>query len=82
MTAVRAAERLRRGMGHVLVGVIRLYQNGVSPFLAPHCRFQPTCSEYAVEAIRRYGPWRGLWVAMRRIGRCHPFGGHGYDPVD
>ena len=50
--------------------------------LPAHCRFQPTCSQYAIDAIRRHGVGRGLWLAVRRLGRCHPFGGCGYDPVD
>jgi hypothetical protein len=61
--------------------LIRIYQRYISPFMAPSCRFQPTCSEYADEAIARYGSLRGGWLAMRRILRCQPFGSHGYDPV-
>lgn len=65
----------------VLLGLIRFYQKGISPFTRPSCRFTPTCSAYAVEAIQRHGAARGTWLAVRRILRCHPFGGHGYDPV-
>lgn len=61
--------------------LIRGYQVGISPFLPPACRFQPTCSQYAVEAIERYGAARGSWLATRRIMRCHPWGGSGPDPV-
>ena len=61
--------------------LIRLYQAFLGPFLGGHCRFHPTCSEYAIEAYRRHGPIRGTWLTLRRLGRCHPFGGHGYDPV-
>lgn len=64
-----------------LRGLIRLYQKLVSPFLGGNCRFQPTCSEYAEEALRVHGAFRGSWLALRRIGRCHPWGGAGYDPV-
>jgi len=64
-----------------LIGAVRLYQWLVSPWLGGNCRFQPTCSEYAVTALERYGPIRGSWLAVRRIGRCHPWGEHGYDPV-
>lgn len=64
-----------------LVGLIRFYQSAVSPFLPGACRFTPTCSQYAIEAFRKYGPFKGLYLAVRRILRCHPWGGSGYDPV-
>lgn len=64
-----------------LIGCVRLYQITLSPFLGQHCRFQPTCSHYAIEALRVHGARRGLWLALRRIGRCQPLGGFGYDPV-
>ncbi len=60
---------------------IRFYQYVISPWLGPNCRFLPTCSAYAIEALERHGLLRGSWLALRRISRCHPFGGHGYDPV-
>ena len=60
---------------------IRFYQKCISPFTPPSCRFTPTCSQYAVEAISKYGPLQGLWLAVKRILRCHPWGGRGYDPV-
>lgn len=60
---------------------IRLYRLAISPLLPPVCRFQPTCSAYAAEAILRFGIWRGGFLAIKRIARCNPFGGHGYDPV-
>lgn len=63
------------------LGVIRFYRKGISPLLPPSCRYTPTCSEYAAEAITRYGAGRGGWLALRRLARCHPFGGHGHDPV-
>lgn len=65
----------------VLGGLIRGYQLLVSPVLPASCRFVPTCSEYAREAIARYGALRGGWLAVRRLLRCHPWGGAGYDPV-
>ncbi len=61
--------------------LIRFYRRWLSPVLPPRCRYHPTCSAYAEEAIDRYGTLRGSWLAARRIGRCQPFGGSGYDPV-
>lgn len=65
----------------LLRGLILVYRYGLSPVLGPHCRYTPTCSAYAEEAIRLHGPVRGGWVALRRISRCHPWGETGYDPV-
>jgi len=64
-----------------LLGIIRFYSFAISPLLGANCRFEPTCSAYAAEAIRRHGGFRGGWLALRRIARCHPWGGSGYDPV-
>lgn len=60
---------------------IRFYRLAVSPLMPPSCRFEPTCSAYAITAIERHGVLRGLWLGLRRILRCHPWGGAGYDPV-
>ena len=61
---------------------IRFYQYAISPLLgANKCRFQPTCSHYMVGAVEEWGVLRGVWMGLKRIGRCHPWGGHGYDPV-
>jgi uncharacterized protein len=60
---------------------IRAYQLILGPVMGGHCRFHPTCSEYSLEAYRRHGPLRGTWLTLRRILRCHPFGGSGFDPV-
>lgn len=60
---------------------IHLYRWFLSPFLGRHCRYQPTCSAYALEAIETHGIARGYFLALKRVGRCHPFGGSGYDPV-
>ncbi len=68
---------LRRGM----IRAIRFYQRALSPLMGPSCRFMPTCSEFAVGAIDRYGALSGGWLAFKRILRCHPFGGQDYDPV-
>ena len=65
----------------VLILPIRFYQRCISPLTPPACRFTPTCSQYAVEAIRKHGPFKGFWLAVKRISRCHPWGGSGYDPV-
>jgi len=64
-----------------LVALIRVYQWVISPVLGPKCRFTPSCSHYAVEALKRYGLFKGCWLGMKRIVRCHPWGGHGVDPV-
>ncbi|MDK4679508.1 membrane protein insertion efficiency factor YidD [Kingella negevensis] len=61
--------------------LIRFYQLAISPMIPPRCRYTPTCSQYAIEAIRKYGALKGTWLATKRICRCHPWGGHGYDPV-
>lgn len=63
------------------LAIILFYQRFISPLTAPACRFYPSCSEYALQAIKRYGPLRGLWLSFRRILKCHPFHPGGYDPV-
>jgi uncharacterized protein len=63
------------------LGLIRLYQLTLSPWLGTRCRYEPTCSKYAAEAIARFGVVRGVWLAAKRLGRCHPWGRSGYDPV-
>ncbi len=64
-----------------IILLIKLYQWIISPWIGPKCRFTPTCSQYAVEALKKYGPIKGLWLMFRRLARCHPWGGNGYDPV-
>jgi putative membrane protein insertion efficiency factor len=68
-------------MRAILTSLLKFYKIAVSPWLPPSCRFVPTCSEYALEAIQRYGPLRGSAMGLRRILRCHPFHPGGYDPV-
>ncbi|MCQ2344059.1 MAG: membrane protein insertion efficiency factor YidD [Paludibacteraceae bacterium] len=65
----------------LLILPIRFYQLCISPMFPPCCRFTPTCSQYAIEAIRKYGALKGGWLAVKRIARCNPWGGSGYDPV-
>ncbi len=65
----------------LLTSLIIAYRYLVSPLLGPRCRYLPTCSEYGLEAIRRHGPLRGAWLTLKRICRCHPWGGAGHDPV-
>ena len=68
-------------LGWILMLPIRFYRKFISPLTPPSCRFTPTCSEYAIEAITKYGPFKGTWLAIRRVLRCRPGGGSGYDPV-
>ena len=72
---------IRQFCSRLLIAPIRFYQRAISPMLPPACRFTPTCSQYAVEAIQKHGPIKGLYLAIRRLLRCHPWGGSGYDPV-
>ena len=72
---------ISRALAWVLIMPIRFYQRFISPLTPPSCRFTPTCSQYAVEALRKYGPFKGSWLAVKRLLRCHPLGGSGYDPV-
>jgi putative membrane protein insertion efficiency factor len=64
----------------LLIQLIVLYRATLGRFMGGHCRFHPTCSQYAIEAIQQHGAFRGAWLAMKRIARCHPLGGSGYDP--
>ncbi|RCU42229.1 membrane protein insertion efficiency factor YidD [Chryseobacterium lacus] len=64
-----------------LVVLIRFYQWFISPLLPKNCRYEPTCSHYMAEALQIHGPLKGLWLGIKRIARCHPLGGEGYDPV-
>lgn len=68
-------------MKHVFIFLIRGYQKCISPLFGAHCRFTPTCSSYAITALERFGVFKGSYLAVRRILRCNPFGGYGFDPV-
>ena len=68
-------------MKQIVIALIKGYQRFISPLLASNCRFHPTCSQYTLEAVERYGAAKGLWLGAKRIGRCHPFNPGGYDPV-
>jgi putative membrane protein insertion efficiency factor len=70
-----------RLLAQPLIWLVKLYRVAISPWLGGNCRFDPTCSNYAIEALQRHGVLRGSWLAARRIARCHPWGGSGYDPV-
>ncbi len=74
LSATRLPSRL-------LIAVLRGYRRWISPMVGPACRFHPSCSQYASEAIERYGAWQGFWLALRRLGRCHPLHPGGLDPV-
>ncbi|MCR4671853.1 MAG: membrane protein insertion efficiency factor YidD [Lachnospiraceae bacterium] len=74
-------KKISRFFEKILIGGIRLYRKYLSPLKTMHCIYVPTCSEYAIIAIRKYGPLKGSWLAVKRILRCHPFHKGGYDPV-
>ena len=85
MHSKRALSRLlqtcKRILTLPLIGLVRFYQLCISPLKPPTCRFTPTCSQYALQALKKYGPIKGSWLAIKRIAKCHPWGGSGYDPV-
>ncbi len=72
---------MKKLLGSFFILLIRFYQGAISPYLMPSCRFHPSCSAYGVEAIGRHGPFRGGWLTLKRLLRCNPWGGSGYDPV-
>lgn len=72
---------VRKLLSAPFIMLVRFYQACISPLKPGCCRFTPTCSQYAIEALQKYGPVKGLWLSIKRIIRCHPWGGSGYDPV-
>jgi len=72
---------MKKLLGSFFILLIHIYQGAISPYLMPSCRYTPSCSAYGIEAIRKHGPFRGGWLALKRIGRCHPWGGSGIDKV-
>ncbi|TCK83499.1 membrane protein insertion efficiency factor YidD [Albibacterium bauzanense] len=72
---------IKKFFGWLFLLIIRIYQIFISPLFGASCRYTPTCSQYGLLAIKKYGPFKGGWLALKRIGRCHPWGGHGHDPV-
>ena len=80
-----SSSRLIKGLRNLIVGLIilpvKFYQYVISPMTGASCRYTPTCSAYTVEALKKHGPIKGLWLSIKRIASCNPWGGHGYDPV-
>ena len=72
---------MKKLLTYLLLLPIYFYRNCISPFTPPSCRFTPTCSQYAIEALKKHGPFKGMYLTIRRLLRCHPWGGSGYDPV-
>ncbi len=72
---------ITKALQWLFIKIVRFYQLVISPFFPPSCRYQPTCSEYALQALKRHGPFYGSWLALKRLLRCQPWGGHGHDPV-
>jgi putative membrane protein insertion efficiency factor len=72
---------IQRILSFPFIVLIKIYQYGISPLIGPKCRFTPTCSQYAEQALKKYGLFKGTWLALKRISKCHPGGSSGYDPV-
>ncbi len=72
---------MKKLLANIFILLIRFYQLSISPLFPPSCRYTPTCSAYGVEALKKYGPFRGGWLTVKRILSCNPWGGSGYDPV-
>lgn len=72
---------LQKWLSYPLIGLVKFYQHFISPLTPSVCRYSPTCSQYTLEALQKYGPFKGSWLGIKRIARCQPWGGSGYDPV-
>ncbi|MDX1590924.1 MAG: membrane protein insertion efficiency factor YidD [Balneolaceae bacterium] len=72
---------IKKAISRIIILIVRGYQLIISPWLGPSCRHTPTCSSYMIEAVHEWGPFKGFWLGLKRIGRCHPWGTSGYDPV-
>jgi len=72
---------IKQAIGWVMIKLIRFYQLAISPYLRSSCRYTPTCSQYYIEAVKKHGPFKGSYLGIKRLLSCHPWGGHGYDPV-
>ncbi|MEA1897553.1 MAG: membrane protein insertion efficiency factor YidD [Bacteroidota bacterium] len=72
---------MKKALNYIFIGLVRFYQLSISPLLPSSCRYTPTCSNYSLEALRKYGPFKGGWLSIKRFLSCNPWGGHGHDPV-
>lgn len=72
---------MKKAFEFIVLLPVYFYRICISPFIPPRCRYTPTCSQYAIDAVKKHGPIKGVWLAAKRIFRCHPWGGSGYDPV-
>lgn len=72
---------IKKILNWILIGLVKIYQYVISPITPAACRYTPTCSAYSVEALKKHGPFKGLWLSIKRIASCNPWGGSGYDPV-
>lgn len=77
----KIVDLIKKGLGFILIIPVKLYQWTISPLIGPSCRYTPTCSAYTIEALKKHGPIKGLWLSIKRIVSCNPWGGHGHDPV-
>lgn len=78
---MKLIQGLKYLISQFLILLFTIYKYSISPMLPKACRYTPTCSTYAIEAVKKHGPFKGFWLAIKRIASCHPWGGHGYDPV-